>query len=108
MRASAAKLTFPLGSEPGGGAGCVFHPVCALMPVSALGGLTVMYPTTFASRWFCFFSEGCRSLTWIVLVRAPSFMSSTSRVAGPAEVRRMKESWSEIGEAGVSYCFGWA
>ena len=43
-----------------------------------------------------------------MLVRAPSFTSSTSKVAGPAAVRRMKENWSEIGEAGLVYCFGWA
>lgn len=45
---------------------------------------------------------------WIVLVRRPILTSSTSSVAGPAAVRRRKESWIEIGEAGVSYCFGWA
>lgn len=45
---------------------------------------------------------------WIVLVRAPSFTSSTSIVAGPANVRRRKESCREIGEAGVEYLFGWA
>lgn len=43
---------------------------------------------------------------WIVLVRAPIFISSTSSVAGPAAVRRRKESWREIGDAGVSYSFG--
>lgn len=41
-------------------------------------------------------------------MRAPIFTSSTSRVARPAAVRRMKENWREIGEAGLEYCFGWA
>jgi hypothetical protein len=45
---------------------------------------------------------------WIVLVRAPSFTSSTSKVAGPAAVRRRKESWREIGDAGDLYWVGWA
>lgn len=45
---------------------------------------------------------------WIVLVRAPILTSSTSIIAGPATVRRRKDSWREIGEAGVSYWVGWA
>jgi hypothetical protein len=43
---------------------------------------------------------------WIVLVRAPSFTSSTSKVAGPAAVRRRKESWREIGDGVVLKFFG--
>lgn len=41
-------------------------------------------------------------------VRAPILTSSTSKVAGPEAVRLRKESWREIGEAGLLYCFGWA
>lgn len=45
---------------------------------------------------------------WIVLVRAPILTSSTSNIAGPEAVRRRKESWIEIGDAALLYCFGWA
>ena len=71
----------------------------ALIPTSALGGLTVIYPVTLASSC-CVFSLVCCSVTWMVLVRAPSLLSSTVSTAGPAPVRRRKASWIEMGVAG--------